>query len=86
MFHYDAPHYRGSVWIAGDQRVPAGYLTARAMLYNGDKQLVCASGASPNASDTSFHYQETPELTTNDATLYLSGTYEIHSGSGRIVR
>lgn len=86
MFHYDAPHYRGSVWIAGDQRVPAGYLTARSMLYNGDKQLVCASGASPNASDTSFHYQETPELTTNDATLYLSGTYEIHSGSGRIVR
>lgn len=66
--------------------MPAGYLTARAMLYNGDKQLVCASGASPNASDTSFHYQETPELTTNDATLYLSGAYEIHSGSGRIVR
>ena len=86
MFHYDAPHYRGSVWTAGDQRVPAGYLTARSMLYNGDKQLVCASGASPNASDTSFHYQETPELTTNDTTLYLSGTYEIHSGSGRIVR
>ena len=85
MFYYASPYYKGSVWIIADQRVPAGYMSAQSTIYNEDKSLVKSSRMSSNTSNINFHYQETPELVTNETLLYVSGSYEILSGTGRVV-
>ena len=85
MFYYAPPYYKGSVWIIADQRVPAGYMSAQSTIYNEDKSLIKSSHMSSNTSSINFHYQETPELVTNETLLYVSGSYEILSGTGRVV-
>lgn len=85
LFYYAPPYYKGSVWIVADQRVPAGYMSAQSTIYNADKSLIKSSSMTSNNTNINFHYEETPQLVTHDTLLYVSGSYEILSGTGRVV-